>query len=121
MHHTRIFHEAGFIQLIFPFLFISFDHRDFVRRLTEWELILPTFNLVGNCEVIAKVFRYRPAEVISSLGHDSVCLLIVDFFTYVLADELGIRLRRRSRFCQMAAVIRNEMSSSEALCNTYSK
>ncbi len=63
MHHTRIVHEAGFFQLIFPFLFIGSDHRDFVSRLTEWELSLPTFNIVGNCEVIAKVFRYRPAEL----------------------------------------------------------
>ncbi len=74
MHHTRIAHETGFFQLRFPFLFIGFDHRDFVRRLTEWKLSLPTFNLVGNCEVIARVFRYRPAEVVSSLaGATGVC------------------------------------------------
>ncbi len=74
MHHTRIVHEAGFFQLRFPFLFIGSDHRDFVRLLTERKLSLPTFNLVGNCEVIAKVFRYRPAEVISSLtGVTEIC------------------------------------------------
>ncbi len=67
MHHTRIVNEAGFFQFIFPFLYFGFGHRAFVRRLTEWELSLPTFNLVGNCEVIARVFRYRPAEVVSSL------------------------------------------------------
>ncbi len=75
MHHTSIVHEAGFFQLSFPFLFIGFGHRTFVRRLTEWKLSLPTFNLVGNCEVIARVFRYRPAEVVSSLaGVTEICL-----------------------------------------------
>ncbi len=69
MHHTRIVH-----QLIFPFLFIGLGHRDFVRQLTEWELSQPTFNLVGYCEVIAEVFRYRPAEVVSSLvGVAEIC------------------------------------------------
>ncbi len=74
MHHTRIVHETGFFQLSFPFLFNGFGHRPFVRRLTEWELSLPTLNIVGNCEVTAEVFRYRPAEVVSSLaGVTEIC------------------------------------------------
>ncbi len=125
MHHTRIVHEIGFFQLSFPFPFIGFDHREFVRRLTEWKLSLPAFNLVGTCEVIARVFRYRPARWFRRLlasrgfvvGHDSVCPLIVDFFTSVLAAEMGISLRRRSRFCQVPAVKRDETSSSIASCN----
>ncbi len=121
MHHTCDVHETGFFQLCFPFLFIGFDHRDFVRRLTELELSLPTFNIVGNCEVVAKLCVADHRRLFRRLLIDSVCLLIVDFFTYVLAAEMGIKLRRKSRFCQVAAVKRDETSSSKASCNNLFK
>ncbi len=63
------------------------------------------------------MFRRLLASRRFVVGHDSVCLLIVDFFTYVLAAEMGIKLRRKSRFCQVAAVKRDETSSSKASCN----
>ncbi len=75
--------------------------------------------------MIARVFRYRPAEVVSSgrfvVGHDVVCLLIVStyFFTDVLATEMGIRLRRRSRFCQVSAVKWDEKSYSKSSCKKH--